>query len=707
MSALLLEIGMEEIPASMIAAAQAELAQRVTKLLARERIAANDLRATGYSTPRRLAVLAEGILDKQADMEEELVGPSLKVAYKEGAPTPAAIAFARKSGVEISALKSIQNAKGEYVSAIVRRAGRTAAEVLTNLLPAEIGGLSWPKSMYWRGGKPERFVRPVRWLLALLDEEVLPVEFAGVRADGKTYGHRVLHGSHPVVVQASHEYVEKLESAFVQVDAAARKQRIRKALDAATRTIPGARWREDGELVDIVANLTEWPTVILGSFEKSYLDLPEEVLVTVMRDHQKYFALESPDGKLLPNFLTVLNIEVDAAGADVIRHGNARVLRARFNDARFFWDVDQKIPLVDRVEMLKNVTFQKDLGSYWEKTQRVSSLAEDLTTTLCQGGIAIDKKSLMLAANLAKTDLTCELVKEFTELQGIVGGLYALEQGQNEAVSKAIYWQYRPAFADDLIPLTTEGQIFGIADRMDTLASMFRMNMLPVGSSDPFALRRAGNAIVKTLAESDLPITLQQLVDAAYAPQNPQQNVLVRQLYKFLIERMEFYLRIVRGFDSSAIRKVLSVFGVTGHSGQHIKPINVADIVKRARDVNELRMSPEYEAISSSFKRIKNILGQAFTTEGIHSGVEPKMLIDPSEKELYHHAQQLSDKFATLAAKQNYLTALWELAALRPTIDTFFERVMVMVEDDKLRRNRIALMQFIYNNFLLIADFSE
>ncbi len=378
MPALLLEIGLEEVPASMIPAAQAELTQRVEKLLIRERLVTDALHVTSYSTPRRLAVLVEGLLPAQPDMEEEIVGPSTKVAYKDGVPTPAAIAFAKKSGVETSALKTVQNAKGEYISATVHRSGRTAAEVLTGSLPAEIAGIYWPKSMYWRAGKPERFVRPVRWLLALLDEEVLPVEFAGVTADRVSHGHRVLHGDAPVVVRTPQEYAEKLAAAYVEVDPEARRQRIRKALDAATRQIPGARWREDEDLVEMVTNLTEWPSVILGGFETSYLDLPEEVLVTVMRDHQKYFALEDGDGKLLPNFLAVLNLEVDDVGAAVIRHGNERVLRARFNDARFFWDVDQKIPLVDRVEMLKSVTFQKDLGSYWDKTERNRAVARNI-----------------------------------------------------------------------------------------------------------------------------------------------------------------------------------------------------------------------------------------------------------------------------------------------------------------------------------------
>ncbi|HET9086180.1 MAG TPA: glycine--tRNA ligase subunit beta, partial [Acidobacteriaceae bacterium] len=274
MPVLLLEIGLEEIPAGMVAAAQAELARRVESLLTREALLQENYALRSYSTPRRLAVLVEGLLPRQADSSEEVVGPSVKVAYQEGVPTPAALAFAKKSGVEVSALKIIQNAKGEYVSATVQHAGRTAAEVLTALLPAEIAGIAWPKNMYWRAGKPERFVRPVRWLLALLDEEILSLEFAGIVADGVSYGHRVLHGDTPVVIAAPEEYKEKLAGAYVEVDPEVRRHRIRKALDAATRQVPGARWREDEALVDVVTHLTEWPSVVLGSFDASYLDLP-------------------------------------------------------------------------------------------------------------------------------------------------------------------------------------------------------------------------------------------------------------------------------------------------------------------------------------------------------------------------------------------------------------------------------------------------
>src|SRR5580658_67871 len=340
MADFLLEIGLEEIPARMIAAAEAELGKRVTDLLARERLLGESAKVTTYSTPRRLAVLAEGVLASQADTEEKLTGPSWKVAFKDDVPTPAAEAFAKKAGVAVADLEKVSNAKGEYVGATVTRLGRAAAELLAAELPKETLGIYWAKNMYWRAGKPERFVRPVRWVVALLDSAVVPLEIAGIAAGNASRGHRVLHGEAPVTIAAAGKYKETIRAAKVVADAAERRQIIRKDLDAATRKVAGARWREDAALVETVVHLTEWPTVILGEFEAEYLELPEEVLVTVMRDHQKYFAVEGADKKLAPHFLTVLNTEAGEEGAAIIRHGNERVLRARFKDARFFWDFD-------------------------------------------------------------------------------------------------------------------------------------------------------------------------------------------------------------------------------------------------------------------------------------------------------------------------------------------------------------------------------
>ncbi len=445
MAEFLFEIGLEEIPARMIASAEQELAARVKSMLTTEKLVGEEAQVRSYATPRRLAVAVSGVLGQQEDVTDQVTGPAWKVAFKDDQPTPAAHAFARKAGVPVEALVKQTTPKGEYVSATVTKAGRSAAEILAEKLPGELAKIYWAKNMYWRPGKPERFVRPVRWMVALLDSAVVPVEFGGKVAGNVTYGHRVLYGDAPVTIDTPAEYVAKLESAYVVADVSVRRERIRKALDRVTRTVEGARWREDEPLVETVTQLTEWPSVVLGTFEREYLELPDEVLVTVMRDHQKYFAVDDASGRLAPHFLAVLNTQVDAAGEAVIRHGNERVLRARFNDARFFWTFDQKTPLAARVELLKAVTFQKDLGSYATKTETNLRLAGALATLVTARGIQLDEPALLTATRLAKADLTAELVKEFTELQGVIGGLYARAEGLGESVAQAIYWQYRPA----------------------------------------------------------------------------------------------------------------------------------------------------------------------------------------------------------------------------------------------------------------------
>ena len=381
----LLEIGTEEIPARMIDAAAQELYARTVELLTASQLAPQVERGgifgSHYSTPRRLSVLFPEILARQIDATERLTGPAVTVAFKDGQPTQAAHAFAKKAGVEVAQLERVTTPKGEYLSAKITKRGRSAAEILAEALPKEIASIYWPKNMYWR--KPsERFVRPVRWLVAMLDDQVVPLEFGGVRAGNQSRGHRILADGGVTIPRAGASYLESLRAAKV-LSREEREQKIRKDLDAATRTIPGARWREDKSLLDTVVNLTEWPSAILGNFDSEFLELPDEVLVTVMRDHQKYFAVEDAKGKLLPHFLAVLNTHGDPAG--LIRHGNERVLRARFNDARFFWQTDQKHPLRERVSWLKNVTFQKDLGSYLRRDS--SERSSGAAGSGAQGGV--------------------------------------------------------------------------------------------------------------------------------------------------------------------------------------------------------------------------------------------------------------------------------------------------------------------------------
>src|SRR5713226_2978521 len=584
----LLEIGCEEIPARMVDAASQELRQRVHKLLDRERLLPTG--EIGYlDTPRRLAVLAPNISAAQPDVTEQVSGPSVNAAFKEGQPTPAAHAFARKVGVEVSQLERASTPKGEYLSAKITKRGRAAAEILAEFLPKEIASIYWPKNMYWR--KPsERFVRPVRWLVAMLDSEVIPLQFDGVKAGNMSRGHRILSDGAVRIPGAGPAYVDALRLAKV-LSRSEREQQIRKALDAATRAIAGARWREDKTLLDTVVNLTEFPSVILGSFDREFLELPEEVLVTVMRDHQKYFAVEDANGKLLPHFLAVLNTDGDPQG--IIRHGHERVLRARFNDARFFWQTDQKQTLRQRVELLRNVTFQKDLGSYYEKTLRVQRLSSWLSEIIRQSGMQIRPGVIHKAAYLARTDLTTELVKEFTELQGIVGGLYARVQeldrdmpdSTRRAIADAIYDHYKPESMEDSIPRTVEGAVLSIADKADSIAGMFALGLQPTGSKDPFALRRQANGIVKIIAEHKLPVSLAKLMANARSQYQGSQTEkkftsgidYLSAVREFLRERLEFYLRDVLGFKYDVVTAVLAA-----------GPDDVVDAIARAEAVTKV-----------------------------------------------------------------------------------------------------------------------
>jgi glycyl-tRNA synthetase beta chain len=699
----LLEIGLEEVPARMIESAEDELRRRTVDLLVREHLldsaatnaftSPSTFAVKSFSTPRRLAFLVQGVQTQQPDITEETTGPAVKIAFKDGLPTPAAEAFARKSGVAVSDLKTISTPKGDYLAATTTKRGRTAAEVLAAELPKEIAALYWAKNMRWIPGSNEKFVRPVLWLACLLGDDVVPLTFAGKTAGRSTYGHRVLSTGEPFDIVAPDSYLAQLEGEYVLADVELRRQKIRKALDKVTRQIPNARWREDEPLVDAVTHLTEWPDVLLGNFEPAYLTLPEEVLVTVMRDHQKYFAVEDAQGKLAPHFLTVTNIALDEINTPIIKQGNERVLRARFNDARFFWEFDQRVPLTDRVKHLENVTFQKDLGSYAKKSERVRALATCLAAIATSHGATLDVSAIDLAATLAKTDLTTELVKEFTELQGQIGGLYAASQGLSATVADAIYDQYLPASAKDAIPRSPEGCVLGLADRIDTIASMFALGMEPTGSKDPFALRRAGNAIIRILAESPIEISLSEI----YAAAEPNPAVLSK-LAAFFTERIEFYLREGHGFAYDVFKAVIATGGA----------MNLGDIIARVKAITAMRGSEDFLAVSAAFKRMKNILTQAHSKGDIASSiVDHDLLLDPAEKLLAVTASAAVSAIQELQRERNYIEALRVIAALRPSIDDFFDKVMVMAPGDDIRANRLALLNRTLDDLSRIADFSE
>jgi glycyl-tRNA synthetase beta chain len=563
--------------------------------------------------------------------------------------------------------------------------------------------------MYWRKAN-ERFVRPVRWLVAILDGETIPLEFDRIWAGNTSRGHRILSPGGVAISRAGSAYVDALRAAKV-LGRAERELQIRKALDAATRTISGARWREDKSLLDTVVNLTEFPSAILGGFDPQFLELPEEVLVTVMRDHQKYFAVEDAGGKLLPHFLAVLNTDGDREG--LIRHGNERVLRARFSDARFFWATDQKRSLLERLDLLRHVTFQKDLGSYYDKTRRVQRLCSWLSEIIKHSGMAVRAGVIHKAACLAKADLTTELVKEFTELQGIVGGLYAraqqldssLPQATRLAIADAIYDHYKPESTEDDVPRSIEGAVLSIGDKADTIAGMFALALVPSGSKDPFALRRQANAIVKVIDKYKLPLRLKDMMRdarAGYQGSEAEKKFVDDALFSesvrvFFHERLEFYLKDVRGYAYDVVKAVLAA-----------DADDVVDALARAEAVKQVLHMPEFPAIGAACKRMRNILRQA-EEKGITSAATFEYLPDsaPEEKNLAAYIEVNGPRVEAHRKKKDYGDALMLLSTAREKVDAFFDKVMVMVEDEKVRANRLALLRNLLKEFSTIADFSE
>ena len=709
----LLEIGCEEIPARMIEEGAAALWEGVRTLLSQLRLLPSvpdpQNYGTTFSSPRRLAVLFPDVLERQPESKETVIGPSLKASFKDGTPTTPALAFAKKVGLDVSHLRTLSTPKGDYLAADVTKEGRPATDLLAEMIPSEIFGIPWAKTMYWQGSRSDRFVRPIRWMVALLGDQVVPVKAFGVTAQNTTQGHRLLGG--PVAIQRADLYGDALKREKVLADWNEREQQIRKALDAATRTIPSARWREDKALLDTAVNLTEFPSVVLGGFDPQFLALPEEVLVTVMRDHQKYFAVEDASGKLLPHFLAVLNTDSDPQG--LIRHGNERVLRARFNDARFFWETDQKRSLLERLDLLKHVTFQKDLGSYYEKTLRVQRLCSWLSEILKQHGMTVRPGVIHKAACLAKTDLTTELVKEFTELQGIVGGLYArvqpldssLPEATRMAIADVIYDHYKPESTDDNVPRSTEGAVLSIADKADTIAGMFALGMVPSGSKDPFALRRQTNAIVKVIAEKKLPLRLNDMMHdarAGYQKSEAEKKFVNDAVFSesvriFFRERLEFYLKDVRGYAYDVVKAVLGA-GVD----------DVVDALARAEAVKQVLYMPEFQAIGAACKRMRNILKQA-AEKGIKPAPKFEYLPQAAheEKMLRAYMEQQGPRIEAHRSKKEYLDALLLLATAREPVDAFFDKVMVMVDDTRVRANRLALLRTLLREFSTIADFSE
>ncbi len=646
----LLEIGAEEIPDWMIPGALENLRSLFEESLAKAGMPAQSLAVDG--TPRRLVLRAEGLTERQADSEELVTGPP------KTAPAAAIAGFAKKQGIAPEALALQPTAKGEYYCYTKKVAGRETRQILAEALPELILKIYFPKTMYWTGKNGPRFIRPIRWIVALLGEEVVEFELAGVRSGAISSGHRILGARIPVTVR---NYEQMLRENFVLLSAEVRREKIR----AEIRQFP-SQARLDSALEDVLVYLTEYPTAILGSFDPQFLALPKEVLVTVMKHHQKYFSVEDEQGNLAPFFIAVMNTNADPEG--LVRRGNERVLRARFNDARFFWDADQRKKLADRLPDLAHVTFQAKLGSYLEKTQRVMALVQQI------GGDELAAR----AAQLCKCDLTTELVKEFTELQGIIGGLYARAQGEPEPVAQAIYDHYKPVSMEDPIPSTPAGQLVSLADKLDTLRGCFAIGMIPTGSRDPFALRRAAQGVVKILVEGKLKLSLSELLN-----RDPQ-------LHEFVLDRVRHYFKEIRGFQYDEVNAVLA-------SGSD----DLVDVESRLVAVQAVRPTENFEPLAASFKRVQNILRQAQFTGG--SGVEPGLLEPGPEAELHADFERVRREAGT----QDYKGALETIASLRPKVDLFFDKIMVNAPDPKVRQNRLALLHSILSESSKIADFSE
>jgi len=632
----LLEIGTEEIPHWMIPGALAQLAKM-------------DLFGAAPAvdaTPRRLVVRAKGLPERTPDQEQVVKGPPLSAGEK------AAAGFAKKQGVELSAMTKV----GDYYELRKQVPGRAVRDLLAESLPQTILGLQWPKTMYWTGGKTgPRFIRPIRWIVALLGADVIPFAIAGVKSGSVTKGHRKLGSSSIAVTTVNYE--SELRKNFVILSSEERRRKIEAEAGAL-----GAKF--DHELLETLTFITEYPSAIKGGFDPAYLALPAEVLTMVMRHHQKYFSVESEPGKLAPHFVAVMNTSGDPEG--LVQRGNERVLKARFNDARFFFDVDQQKTLVDRVPDLAHVTFQAKLGSYLEKTNRVVTLVEEL------GGNAHAQR----AALLCKCDLPTEMVKEFTDLQGIVGGLYARHQGEPEEVARAIYDHYKPLSMEDSIPSTHEGQILALADKLDTLRGCFAIGLIPSGSKDPFALRRAAQGVVKILAEAKLPFTLEQIATG--------------ELREFLLDRIKYYFREIRGYKYDEVNAVLASGCGT-----------LADVEARLTALAAVRPTENFEPLAASFKRISNILKQA--------AFDPSTVLDDA---LFEEAAESDlhiefERVRTMARGASYQRALEAVASLRPKVDTFFDTVLVNAKDERVRINRLTLLHNLLTEFSTIADFSE
>ncbi|MFO7707722.1 MAG: glycine--tRNA ligase subunit beta [Desulfobacterales bacterium] len=688
MKTLLLEIGTEEIPAGYIDPALAALASMLAQRLGEARIGHGPIRTFG--TPRRLAATVENLAPRQKRLTSEILGPPRKVGFDaDGRPTMAARKFAEKVGLPVERLGTAATAKGEYLSAKVTDPGQSTATMLKTILPEIIAALPFPKRMRW-ADLPISFARPIHSLLALYGKTRVDFELGNVRSGRTSFGHRFVFPRRVRVAEPS-AYVEALRAAAVIVDAAERRKRIAEDAALAAASV-GGTVLADEELLAIVTHLVEFPAVAVGRFSDAFLELPPEVLITAMREHQKYFAVRGEGGRLLPHFVVVNN--TPAKEMAVVVRGHERVLRARLEDAKFFYRSDRDVPLDHQVERLKSVLFQAQLGSMLDKVRRVQSLAR-FVAEQAGGGPELVRDSER-AARLCKADLVSQMVGEFPKLQGIMGRVYALAQGEPGAVAAAIEEHYRPTFSGGPLPETDTGAVVALADKMDTICGCFRAGLIPTGAADPYALRRQGIGVIQIMNSRGFPFPLDIVVrkslehfeDGAAASPETAAKIMA-----FLEGRMASLL-VEEGFAKDT---VAAVMGVPAEG--------VPTVWSRARALQGLKNKPDFEPIAVSFKRVVNIIRKA---EGFAPGaVDAALFEHPSEAALLNAFRTLQSQVQEDLRCGRHDEALARVATLRAPVDAFFEDVMVMAEDPGVRRNRLSLLARVAGLFDAFADFSK
>jgi len=682
---LLVEIGTEELPPRALLRLRDAFNNSLCKLLDENHLAHGDSRA--YASPRRLALLVRDVPLTQPDREVVKRGPALKAAFDDdGNPTKPAQGFARSCGVSVDELEQLVTDKGLCLGLRSVEKGQTAAAVLPGLIEQALKGLPVPKRMRW-GSSDIEFVRPLHWIVLLHGKQPVTATILGVETDRYSRGHR-FHHNERIAISKPDAYVEALEkSGQVMVDVEQRRESIRTQVIEAGEALGGTAHIEDG-LLDEVTALVEWPVAITGGFDRRFLDVPAEALISSMQDHQKFFPVKDGSGRLMPNFITVANIA--SSDPDQVQAGNERVIRARLDDAAFFWDQDRKQSLESRAAQLDSVTFQQKLGSLGDKQKRIAVTAAMIAETLGQ-----DAAHTIRAAVLCKCDLLTSMVKEFPELQGTMGHYYATHDGEDAAVAAAMDEQYQPRFSGDALPASITGQALAIADRLDTLAGIFALGKPPTGDKDPFGLRRAALGVLRTMIEKQLDLDLRVLIDSSTAtfPAGLNAGKISADLFAFMMERLRAYY-IEGDYDPDEFEAVLAR-----------QPARPLDFDQRMRAVHAFRMLPESASLAVANKRIRNILRKAETA--IPDTFKQDLLQDPAEQKLAAAITALETKAGPLFEQRDYTGALQELAALQAPVDAFFDDVMVMADDTTLRDNRLALLKVLSELFLRVADISK